>query len=138
MRDTPINILVSNMQTKQDIQKVSAILLYRVNVSIKYVQHENPGLAKSFYRLKSKYIFYLIDEGFAIERKDASENMIIHFEVFGINLKFHQIKNNKLSFTNTIDTSNPTSEILKYSKDIPVMIKMLVKIGEVLKIDRLS
>lgn len=130
--------LVASVRTVSATQKVAAVLLYRVNKSIKYMQFEEPGLAKSFYRLKAMYIDYFIKEGFVVKPEEEKDMKVVSFDVYGALLRFHRIAKNTLNFETTVDISETNDEIARYSKEAKVMYKLLVKIAESLNINEAS
>lgn len=134
MMKQELKTIITGIKTIEDANKAAAILMYRVNKSVKYIQADNAGFTLRFYRLKQKYIQYFIESGFLVERNSEQDNMVLRFSVAGIELKFHQVNPKKLRFSNTIDTSKPTEEINSYIKDIVIMYKMLISIGNFLKL----
>lgn len=135
MRTTPLDKLIKRTKTKNDILRLAAILMYRTNRAVKYKQFEMPGLASTFYKMKSKYIFFFINEGYSVKCLDKDKGVVC-FNVNGIQVKFHQVNNTDMRFQNTIDLSNPSSEVLTYITEVEKTLEMLIKLGEALKIEK--
>lgn len=125
--------LLEGTDTLEEKQKLAAVLLYRINKAIKYVQLDKNGLSFKFYHLKGLYCNYFAKNGFLIKSK-AEEKMVLTFSVQDVILKFHQVKPKRNRFSTTVDISNKTEEVKQYIIDIEIMYKLLLKIAESLEI----
>ncbi len=133
MRRKPLTELILEVNNRDEIERTSAAIIYRANKAIKYIQKDDPGLAVKFYRLKSRYVEYYIENQFLINRKEEQDELSHRFNVHGTELIFHLKKTKRLVLENTIDTSVVTEDIKMFIKDLPVMVKILLKLINVLE-----
>jgi len=140
MKVVALRELLKGISSVEDQEELSAILLYRTNKAIKYLQSEKSGFAFKFYLLKRLYIDHFLERGFEVKNsiKDQYEedkNMVT-LKVRGTYLSFHMVKEKLGRTVTTRDISHINDEIKEYIMDSEKMYRMLLVLGEKLKIDK--
>ncbi len=91
MRDKDLENELRNISSKEDAQKVLAMLIMRLNQVAKIYGDED-AITIKIYAIKERIIDYFEIEGYALERhNDTSHCVSVHFDIHGFRVKLHRM-----------------------------------------------